>query len=183
MELHWDPNQSEWSAMWLITFSVLILAASDLGVAASRANAPAGLDFRAGFAIEENGIWATEIYTRRAESGVSEWVARRSLMTSAGPEQVRWTSGSSCPVLEDVASSLNHFPLGGLVMPDLNRTGPRHFVYPAPGRLVHGAAVTIWATGMSGDGFVDYRLQAQSGNVADWAHQASETLGPCWEHR
>lgn len=169
--------------MWFIALSALILAAGDLTVASSRADAPDDLEFRAGYAVHENGTWATEIYTRRVDSGASEWVARRSLVTPEGREQIAWTSSSSCPVLEDVAFSLNHLPLGELVMPELHRSAPRRFVYPAPGRLVHGAAFTIWGRGMSGAGFVDYQLRAQTGHVADWAREAAQALDPCWDPR
>jgi hypothetical protein len=169
--------------MWFLALSALVIAASDLAVASSRADAPDDLDFRAGYAVHGNGTWATEIYIRRVDAAASEWVARRSLVTPEGREQVAWTSSSSCPVLDDVAYSLNHLPLGELVMPELNRSGPRKFVYPAPGRLLHGAGFTIWGRGMSGEGFVDYQLRAQTGNVADWARGADQALEPCWDPR
>lgn len=166
--------------MW--TAIVLALAAlsvpDELTVSASRAAAPAGLTFRAGFAVESNGTWASEFYTRDVTEGPSEWIVRRSLMTPEGPEQVRWLT--DCPVAAEVADSMNRLDLGSFELPYVNRIGPRLFLHGALAPpATESARYVIWGTGAQGGGSVDYRLSVASGALADWAKAAAEALNQC----
>jgi hypothetical protein len=152
----------------------------DLDYASSRSQAPEGLSFHAGYAVRGNGTWATEFYTRDTDSSPSEWVVRKGLVTPAGREQVSWITSSSCPVVAEVALSLNRVSLGYVWMPELSDR-PRMFVFPqlsAP--ATEAVGYRLWGSSIQGDGIVHFRTDAATGTASDWVKAADRALESCW---
>lgn len=170
--------------MWIAVVAAFALAGppgNDFSVSTSRTEAPPGLTFRAGYAVHSSGTWIVEIYTRREGAESWQWAARRGLSTPGGLEQVTWTDSPSCHVLGDVAMSLNRLSLGSPWIPDTERRQPRLFVYPPPPPIATDApSYSVWGVGIQGGGFADYRVDASSGAIADWAKAADLALVDCW---
>ena len=159
-------------------FAALLSQSVDFSVDASRLGAPPGASFRAAFAENINGVWATEFYIQSTGEGPNFWRVRRSLMTMGGREREAWATEAECPVVRDVAESLSHLQLGTLAIPETGRTGPRRFEWPSPGGpSVPGGSYLLWGTGAGG---AAYRVNAPGGPIADWVQAAELAMADCW---
>lgn len=164
----------------LILASALTFTSDQASVASSQAGAPANMSFQVGYATHRNGSWATEFFTRPIEGAAPEWVVRRSLLLPDGREQVMWTSGSQCPVVIDIARSVDRIEIGSLTVGG-EADRPRLFVFPRlEGSSTDADNYTVWAKGIQGRGFATYKIEASSGTVAEWARAADAALQQCW---
>ncbi len=169
-----------WSIAIALTLASSIFIDDQMSSASSRANAPLGATFQAGYAVYGNGTWAVEFFTINTSSGPAEWIVRRSLITPEGREQVKWAYSTNCPVVPDVALSLNRLPMGFIYVPELS--GRRLlFSFPPPSApAADGRSYALWGIALQGGGFADYRIESGSGTVAAWAAAAESALEECW---
>lgn len=162
----------------VLMVAALLTQSVETSVTASRLAAPPGTGFRAGFAENITGVWATEFYLRSSEEGPTSWLVRRSLFTMDGREQEIWATEAECPVIKDVAESLSHLQLGALDIPDTGRTGPRLFEWPSPGGpSVPNGSYVLWGIGAGG---AAYQINAPGGPVAEWVREADRAMTTCW---
>jgi len=166
--------------IFAVVGAVFGIVSDDLGYNSSRSQAPDGLSFQAGYAVHGNGTWATEFYIRQKDSQPSEWVVRKGLVTPIGREQVSWITSSSCPIVAEVALSLNRVALGSVWMPEI-ADRPRMFVFPQlSGPPTEADGYSLWGSSIQGDGIAQFRVDATTGTSSDWVKAADRALEFCW---
>ncbi|MBU1323965.1 MAG: hypothetical protein KJ676_01850 [Alphaproteobacteria bacterium] len=145
----------------------------------SRARAPAGTTFVAGFANHVNSVREVEIYSLNRATGVElVRVARRSRRTADGPVVEGWTDSSACPALTQVVIDMTNLPGLQLSIPGVTAQSS---LRPTPGPATIGGPGEVWGLARQADNaFATVHMTATVGFLKDWVGLAEEALAPCW---
>jgi len=162
-----------------VVFGLLITTPTSpqaAGVQKSVQSEPIGLRFLMGYGIDRHGRWQVEIYSRQGDHFDPHFfVARRSLATSAGPEQLTWTDTHICPALSAVVLEIPNLP-----SVEIQHPGGPATVHPAP-PLPSGGAFRVWGRAHQPEGsFAGLEMSATSGPLAEWVIDADFKLKDCW---
>lgn len=165
-----------------IALALLLSQSSGFPTNASSASSPPvpGAFFLAGYGWSGNGNWVVELYRASSigESESPQLIARRSLLTPQGRQDIRVIYEAGCPELRQMALALTEPPHVRPFLPGISNTSP----------LNHGASVPMeavqyvtWGHGRQHDGSIaEYQHSAINGPHAYYVQNVDSLVSRCW---